>query len=578
MTPGEHGAHAIPSTPSGATPTPHDSGFNDFSDEKRHHAIGNAPSDTHDGKLEDVKISDVGVGDVNEEEIVAEGEERTSWFIWLLVLCSAISGLLFGYDTGVISGALVTIGSDLGPEALSNSQKELITSATTLGALLGGLAAGIVSDWTGRRIVLGFADIIFIGGAVAQAVCHTVWSMIGGRFLIGVGVGVAACVAPLYIQELSPTKRRGRMVVLNVVMITLGQVIAYGIGAGFFHVSGGWRWMVGLGAVPAGVQLVFLFFLPESPRILVRRGDMEAATKVLSTVYQFATPEQVALKAKLLQTSVQRSIYITEHTTFFQRMGSMFLDPVNRRALIVGCGMQAFQQLSGFNTLMYYSATLFNQIGFDNPTAVGLIVSGTNFVFTLIALKWIDQIGRRRIMVWSAPGMFIGLILASVFFHYLTKQTGGELVGGTDYSKKWSGLVVFSMILFVASYATGLGNVPWQQGELFGLEVRGIGTSLCTATNWAGNLLIGATYLSLMDRITPAGAFGFYAGLCFLGWVFVLLCFPETAGLSLEEVRLVFKNGFGIKESKKLREQKKAMKEGSLRALNSNEDLEKGQQ
>lgn len=144
---------------------------------------------------------------------------------------------------------------------------------------------------------------------------------------------------------------------------------------------------------------------------------MEAATKVLSTVYQFATPEQVALKAMLLQTSVQRSIYITEHTTFFQRLGSMFLDPVNRRALIVGCGMQAFQQLSGFNTLMYYSATLFNQIGFDNPTAVGLIVSGTNFVFTLIALKWIDQIGRRRIMVWSAPGMFIGLILASVFFH-----------------------------------------------------------------------------------------------------------------------------------------------------------------
>lgn len=149
--------------------------------------------------------------------------------------------------------------------------------------------------------------------------------------------------------------------------------------------------------------------------------------------------------------------------------------------------MQAFQQLSGFNTLMYYSATLFSQIGFDNPTAVGLIVSGTNFVFTLIALKWIDKIGRRRIMVWSAPGMYIGLMLASIFFFCerrlvlhpehslnglpdLTKQTGGQLIDGTDYSKKWSGLVVFSMIFFVASYATGLGNVPWQQGELFGLE------------------------------------------------------------------------------------------------------------
>ncbi|RXW24606.1 hypothetical protein EST38_g1204 [Candolleomyces aberdarensis] len=492
------------------------------------------------------QLEAVGEGEINELEVVAEGEERTNYFIWLLVACSTISGLLFGeyslltspfafidgelmvscagYDTGVISGALVTIGSDLGPEALSNSQKELITSATTLGALLGGLVAGIISDWIGRRWVLGIADVIFIGGAVGQAVCHDVWSMIGGRFVIGVGVGIAACVTPLYIQELSPTKQRGRMVVLNVVMITLGQVIAYGLGAAFFRVTSGWRWMVGLGAVPAGFQLAFLFLLPESPRILVRRGDIPEATKVMRKIYQYAQPSEVELKVKVLDASVQRSIEITRTTTFAQRMGSMLLDPVNRRALIVGCGMQAFQQLCGFNTLMYYSATLFKQIGFNNPTAVGLIVSGTNFIFTLVALKWIDTVGRRRIMVWSAPGMVFGLTLASIFFYY-----------GTDYSTTWSGLVLFAMIVYVASYATGLGNVPWQQGELFGLEVRGIGTSLCTATNWAANLLIGATYLSLMDRITPAGAFGFYAGLCFLGWVFVLFCFPETAGLSLEE-------------------------------------------
>ena len=163
--------------------------------------------------------------------------------------------------------------------------QEFITSATTLGALLGGLTAGAMSDWTGRRLVLGIADVIFIGGAIGQAVCHTVWSMvsipnllvfrfsipissfisqIGGRFLIGIGVGLASCIAPLYIQELSPTRLRGRMVVLNVVMITLGQVIAYGIDAGFENTNGGWRWMVGLSAVPAGLQLAVLAFLPES--------------------------------------------------------------------------------------------------------------------------------------------------------------------------------------------------------------------------------------------------------------------------------------------------------------------------
>jgi SP family myo-inositol transporter-like MFS transporter 13 len=499
-------------------------------------------------------------GDVSQYAIVAEVEKHTTWFVWLLVACCTISGLLFGYDTGVISGTLVTINGDLGPAQLSDGQKEFITSATTLGALLGGLAAGAMSDWTGRRPVLGIADIIFIGGALGQAVCHTVWSMIGCRFLIGIGVGLASCIAPLYIQELSPTRLRGRMVVLNVVMITFGQVVAYGIDAGFANVSGGWRWMVGLGTVPAGIQLIFLAFLPESPRILIRKGNIEAAHRVLERVYSQATAEQIDLQLQVLRASVQQSIDIANSTTFFESFNSMITVPVNRRALIIGCGMQAFQQLCGFNTLMYYSASLFQEIGFNQPTAVGLIISGTNFIFTLFALKYIDIVGRRRIMVFSAPGMVFGLTLASIAFHYMTLHTGGDLVDGVSYSRSWSAVILLSMIIFVASYATGLGNVPWQQGELFGLEVRGIGTSLSTATNWASNLLIGSTYLSLMAKITPAGAFGFYAGLCLLGWLFCLFCFPEIAGLSLEEVQSIFRDGFGIRESQRMRNQKREMR------------------
>jgi len=513
-----------------------------------------------DNQLEGV-AQDSSSNELSALSMVAEGEDRTTWFVWLLVFCTSISGLLFGYDTGVISGALVTIGSDLGPAELSSGQKELITSATTLGALLGGLVAGMLSDFLGRRPVLGIADIIFIGGAVGQAVCHTVWSMIGCRFLIGIGVGVAACVAPLYIQELSPTRLRGRMVVLNVVAITGGQVIAYAIDAAFENTHGGWRWMVGLGSIPAGIQCFFLFFLPESPRILIRRGDMDAANAVMRKIYARATSEQVDLKVKILSAAVKQSIHIANTTTLVQRVGLIFSKPINRRALIVSCGLQAQQQLSGFNTLMYYSATLFKEIGFNQPTAVGLIVSGTNFIFTLFPLKYIDIIGRRKIMIYSAPGMVVGLTLASIAFHYLTLKTGGNLVDGTQYSTTWSAIVLLSMIFYVASYATGLGNVPWQQAELFGLEVRGIGTSFATTTNWAMNLLIGSTYLSLMDKITPAGAFGFYAGLCLLGWVFDLCCFPETAGLSLEEVQMVFKDGFGIKESERLRKEKSELRE-----------------
>ncbi|KAH8112823.1 general substrate transporter [Phellopilus nigrolimitatus] len=511
-------------------------------------------------KVEDDSFAEIANGELSELTVVAEGEERTTWFIWLLVLCCSISGLLFGYDTGVISGALVTINSDLGPTELSSLQKELITSATTLGALVGGLIAGALSDYTGRKSVLGIGDAIFIGGAVGQALCHTVSAMIGGRFLIGLGVGLASCVAPLYIQELSPTRLRGRMVTLNVVMITLGQVIAYGIGAAFENMSGGWRWMVGLGAVPAGLQLITLFLLPESPRVLIIKGRLQEAEAIARKIYSHATQEQIKLKIKVLQAAVQQSIEIANSTTLLQRISSIVLVPVNRRALIVACGLQAFQQLCGFNTLMYYSATLFKSIGFNQPTAVGLIIAGTNFLFTLFALKYIDIIGRRKIMVWSAPGMIIGLTLASIAFHFLTKNTNDVLVDGTHYAKSWSAVVLTSMIIFVASYATGLGNVPWQQGELFALSVRGIGTSCSTAVNWAANLLIGATYLSLMDKITPSGSFGFYAGLCLLGWLFCLFCYPETAGLSLEEVTAVFADGFGIRKSARLRAEKRAMR------------------
>ncbi|THH09016.1 hypothetical protein EW145_g2322 [Phellinidium pouzarii] len=505
-------------------------------------------------------FSEIASGELSELTVVAEGEERTTWFVWILVFCTSISGLLFGYDTGVISGALVTINSDLGPAQLSSLQKELITSATTLAALIGGLAAGALSDYTGRKPVMGMGDVIFIGGAIGQAACHTVSAMIGGRFLIGLGVGLASCVAPLYIQELSPTRLRGRMVTLNVVMITLGQVIAYGIGAAFENTHGGWRWMVGLGSVPAGLQLLFLFLLPESPRVLITKGKLQEAEDVTRKIYSHATPEQLKLKVKVLQAAVQESIDVTRSTTLFQRMKSVILIPANRRALIIACGLQAFQQLCGFNTLMYYSATLFKSIGFNQPTAVGLIIAGTNFLFTLIALKYIDIVGRRKIMIYSSPGMIIGLTLASVSFFYLTKSTGGVLVDGSHYSNSWAAAVLASMIIFVASYATGLGNVPWQQGELFTLSVRGLGTSCSTAVNWGGNLLIGSTYLSLMAKITPAGAFGFYAGLCLLGWLFCLFCYPETAGLSLEEVTGVFVDGFGVRRSQRLRAEKRALK------------------
>ncbi|WVQ67991.1 uncharacterized protein L199_006197 [Kwoniella botswanensis] len=492
---------------------------------------------------------------VDEGMIQVKGEDRITRFVWILVFTAALSGLLFGYDTAAISGVLVIIKDDLGGP-LTDWQKEAITSSTTFGALLGGLLAGGLSDYTGRRLVIVLANVVFISGSLIQAACHSVTLMITGRFIVGLGVGLASCIVPLYIGELAPTKTRGRLVTMNAVVVTLGQVVAYAIGASFQNINNGWRWIVGLGALPAMIQLASIGFLPESPRILLLRSDVHSAHQILSKIYPLATTHQIDQKVEIMRRAVQQSKEITDRTTFRQRLESLLRIGGNRRALIIGCGLQISQQFCGFNTLMYYSATLFAVLGFKNATAVGMIVAFVNFLFTLVALRIIDPIGRRVTMLLTLPVMMVALILVAFFLHILTSETGGVLVVGAGYPISTSLLVLFSMLVYVAGYATGLGNIPWQQGELFRLEVRGIGTSISTATCWTGNLIIAGTFLSLMNAITPSGAFGLYAFFCTLSWLFCYFLYPETSGLSLEEVSFVFEDDFGVLKSQRIRREK----------------------
>ncbi|CDO72566.1 hypothetical protein BN946_scf184983.g49 [Trametes cinnabarina] len=250
---------------------------------------------------------------------------------------------------------------------------------------------------------------------------------IGGRFLIFIGVGIASCIAPVYIQELSPTRLRGRMVVLNVChdhrrtgrrvrnrrrVLQCAQPMA----------------MDGRPRRRPQYQYQYLFplFLPESPRIIIVRQNFKAARKTMAKIYAHATHSQVDLKS-----------------------------------------LSAERRPSSGSAASTLSATLFKESGFDQPTAVDLIVSGTNVISTLVALNYIDIISRRRILIFSVPSVIVGLVLASVSFHFMMR---GQLVDGTHYSTTWSALVLVGMILYVASFATGLGNVLWQQGELFGLE------------------------------------------------------------------------------------------------------------
>jgi MFS transporter, SP family, solute carrier family 2 (myo-inositol transporter), member 13 len=206
-------------------------------------------------------------------------------------------------------------------------------------------------------------------------------------------------VVPLYIAEIAPSKVRGRMIGLNNMSITGGQVISYGIGAAFAHVPNGWRYMVGLGGVPAVLLACLLPFCPESPRQLIYHGKMQQAEVVLQRVYASATPEQVRAKTALIAAACEEAKEIAGTATRWEKIKMLHTNPANFRALVCACGLMVISQMSGFNTLMYYSSTLFALVGFSNPVAVGLVVAGTNFVMTWVNMMMVDPFGRRRLLI-----------------------------------------------------------------------------------------------------------------------------------------------------------------------------------
>jgi SP family myo-inositol transporter-like MFS transporter 13 len=213
------------------------------------------------------------------------------------------------------------------------------------------------------------------------------------------------------------------------------------------------------------------------------------------------------------------------------------------------------------NSLMYFSATIFAMVGFRNPTATSLVIACTNFLFTLATFHYIDRVGRRRILLLSIPVMVFGLALCAVAFNFVhlpspkSAGTAVLLLRGVFVERSeggggsWALIIVLSMIIYVAAYALGLGCVPWQQSELFPLSVRSLGSSLATATNWGSNTLVGLTFLPLMDAVTPTGTFALYAFVCLGAWMAVWMIYPETAGLGLEEVRELLRDGWGVEES-----------------------------
>ncbi|RZH69672.1 sugar porter family MFS transporter [Natrinema altunense] len=446
------------------------------------------------------------------------GNDRNS-FIYVVAALAALNGLLFGFDTGVISGAMLYIRNTFelatvfGYSMNASLIEGIIVSGAMIGAIIGAALGGRLADRLGRRRLILVGAVVFFVGSLIMAIAPTVEILIVGRIVDGIGVGFASVVGPLYISEISPPKIRGSLVSLNQLTITSGILIAYLVNFAF-SASGEWRWMLGLGMVPAAVLFVGMLFMPESPRWLYEHGRESDAREVLAR-----TRVETQVEDELCE--IKETIH-TESGT----LRDLF-EPWVRPMLIVGVGLAAFQQVTGINTVMYYAPTILESTGFaDTASILATVGIGVvNVVMTVVAVLLIDRTGRRPLLLLGLGGMSVMLAVLGIAF-YLPGLSGA--IG-------W--IATGSLMLYVAFFAIGLGPGFWLLiSEIYPTEIRGTAMGVVTVVNWAGNLLVSLTFLRLIDVVGQTGTFWLYGALSVLALLFCYRLVPETKGRSLEAI------------------------------------------
>ncbi|TKS73915.1 Proton myo-inositol cotransporter [Collichthys lucidus] len=338
-------------------------------------------------------------------------DESTPCFVYVLAFFSALGGFLFGYDTGVVSGAMLLIKKEMNLDKL---WQELLVSSTVGAAALAALSGGYLNGWLGRRICILLASFIFSAGGVILGLAPDKVVFLVGRIIVGLGIGIASMTVPVYIAEVSPSHQRGQLVTINSLFITGGQFIASVVDGVFSYLShDGWRYMLGLSVVPAVLQFIGFIFLPESPRWLLQKGRSQEARQVLS---QIRGGRNIDAEYNAIRTNIEEEEKEAGGGLVILRI--LRYGPT-RRALIIGCGLQMFQQLSGINTVMYYSATILQMAGVrDDKQAIWLAAatSATNFVFTVVGVWLVERVGRRKLTLGSLLGTGLSLTLLAVGF------------------------------------------------------------------------------------------------------------------------------------------------------------------
>lgn len=434
--------------------------------------------------------------------------------VYFLTAVAALGGLLFGYDTAVISGAIGFLQTKF---ELTAAMKGWAASSAIIGCIFGAMIAGWASDKFGRKKVLILTAILFGISAIGSAIPANLTQFAIYRFIGGLGIGAASMVSPLYITELAPAKIRGKLVsyyqlaiVLGILLIFFVNSIIQASGDEAWNVEYGWRYMMGSEILPALLFLIAMFFVPESPRWLTKEGRETEALAVLTSI------NGEAKGAEILR-EVKETLH-EEKGTLKELFAGRF-----RKAIFVGIVLAIFSQVQGINAIMYYAPEIFKAVGTGTESAFQqtVIIGVINVLFTFVAINFVDKMGRKTLLLFGGAGMGLSLLMVGLAFQN----------GWTGY-----GLLTF-ILLYIACFAASYGPVTWVViSEIFPIKLRGVAMSVATFALWIAVYLVTQMFPILLEEAGPATTFWIFCGMSLLGFFFVWSQVPETKEKTLEEI------------------------------------------